>query len=80
MVIRGLAGHRFIDQYLVYQGEVAADVGVYLAGVRYASVAAHADGDVVAAHHVEDVVELVDAVAGVDPCVGVDGNSLRQTV
>lgn len=77
MIIRGLAGRRFIDQYLVYQREVAADVGMYLASLRYAAIAADADGNVVAAHHVEDVVELVDAVAGVDPCVGADGNGLR---
>jgi hypothetical protein len=53
---------------------------VYLAVVRYAAVAADPDGDVVPVHHVEDVVELVDAVPGVDPCVSVDGNGLCSSV
>jgi hypothetical protein len=52
---------------------------VYLAVVRYPAVAADPDGDVVPAHHVEHVVELVDGVPGVGPCVGVDGNGLQCT-
>ncbi|BAS93959.1 Os05g0406150 [Oryza sativa Japonica Group] len=57
--------------YLVDEWEVAADVGAPEgAGVGDAAVAADADGDVVAAHHVEEVVEVVDGVPGVAPLVG----------
>lgn len=63
--------------YLVDQWEVAADVGVDLAGVGNPAVAADADGDVVASHHEEDVVEVVDGVPGVAPLVGVDGDGLQ---
>lgn len=63
---------------LVDEWEVAADVGAPEgAGVGDAAVAADADGDVVAAHHVEEVVEVVDGVPGVAPLVGVDGDGLR---
>lgn len=66
-----------VSRYLFDQRQIAANICKYGTIIQYSTITSNSDINVISAHHVKNIVHMIDSMRSICPCIGTNRDGLK---